>query len=128
MLTHRFLPKAVKINDREPSIDEETKVLLDKLRQQDESSKKLLETVDKMIEEDIKAETSNLDNEAEHGNLVVAPSLQRMEVEKKEALKQFLRKNPDIGRQYAAEKQVFKFSCFLFRFLFLVYQIFYPGL
>jgi hypothetical protein len=110
MLVHKFLPKAVKTNEPEPSLDEQTKTLLDKLKRQDESSKKVLETVDKMIQEDIRAESRMLEDEAGEENLVVAPSLQKMEEEKKEALKQYLKNNPEFGRLYAAEKQVFKIS------------------
>lgn len=105
ILEHKYLPEAVDIEQSEPHMDDQTKAFLDKVRLEGESSKKLLEMIDNMIKEDIKTERISADSQAGRWNIVVAPSLQRMKEEKKAELKQFLRENPEVGHQYAAQKQ-----------------------
>lgn len=101
---HKFLPEAIDIEPSKAVMDEQLLAFLDALRLEEKSSKKLLETINKVIHEDIEAEKISAASHTRQGT-VVAPGLQRMKEERRAELKQFLKENPEIGREYMAQKQ-----------------------
>ncbi|KAI5062980.1 hypothetical protein GOP47_0021527 [Adiantum capillus-veneris] len=102
---HKFLPEAVDIEPFETKVDDEILAYLDTLKAEEKPAKELLDTINKVIREDIEAEKMNTARTPRQGNVVVAPGLQRLKEEKRAELKQFLSKNPEVAREFAAQKQ-----------------------
>ncbi|MCO5551199.1 hypothetical protein L7F22_017614 [Adiantum nelumboides] len=103
---HKYLPEAVDVESFDTKVDEEILAYLDTLKAKEKPAKELLDTINKVIREDIEAEKLNAGRVKNQGNVVIAPGFQRLKEQKRAELKQFLSKNPEIGCEFAAQKQV----------------------
>ncbi|KAJ7537789.1 hypothetical protein O6H91_11G022100 [Diphasiastrum complanatum] len=133
MWEQTILPLAVGVHDTTETLDEGTRKLVEDIKLEAEKSKRLQETVDELIRDQMKsvgeeklelmrtpeelvakgfspAEVKWMFGDEEVNVPGIAPlgtalGWKKWRQDKKAELKQYLLKNPEIGKQYVAEKQ-----------------------